>query len=163
MLDKIKELKEELIPQIIDKRLLWDFMKMKMREFIITFSKEKAKVRRLEIERLEKEIGELEKQLVSTSPKSMIDDIEIKKSTLSKIYDYSRQGLRVRSRAEWTEEGEHNIQYYEQLLKSNKKKTVIRELYINKTDITSDKNKILTIIKDFYGELYSKNKRKIDN
>ena len=96
MLDKIKELKEELIPQIIDKRLLWDFMKMKMREFIITFSKEKAKVRRLEIERLEKEIGELEKQLVSTSPKSMIDDIEIKKSTLSKIYDYSRQGLRVR-------------------------------------------------------------------
>ena len=86
MIDKIKELKEELIPQIIDKRFLWDFMKMKMREFIITFSKEKAKVRRLEIKRLEKEIVELEKQLVSTSPKIMIDKIENKKTALGKLY-----------------------------------------------------------------------------
>jgi len=158
MIDKIKELKEELTPQILDKRLLWDFMKMKMREFIITFAKGKAKVRRLEIERLEKEIGELEKQLISTSPKSKIDEIENKNTTLSKLYDYSKQGVRVRSRAEWTEEGEQNIHYFEQLLKSNKNKTVIRQLYINQNDITSDKNKILTLIKDFYGELYSKKK-----
>ena len=48
---------------------------------------------------------------------------------LSKLYDYSKQGIRVRSRAEWVENGGNNIQYFEQLLKSNKKKTVIRELY----------------------------------
>ena len=45
------------------------------------------------------------------------------------LYDYSRQGIRVRSRAQWFEEGETNTQYFEQLSQSNKRKSVIRELY----------------------------------
>ena len=162
MNDEIRELKEQLIPQISDKRLLWDFMKMKMREFIITFSKEKAKVRRLAIKRLENEIEELEKQLLLTPARSIVDDIENKKATLKKMYEYSRQGLKVRSRAEWVEEGENNIQYFEQLLKSNKRKSVIREVYSKEGEIISDKKRILKIIKEFYENLYSQTKRQID-
>ena len=107
-------------------------MKMKMREFIISFSKEKAKWRRHEVEKLEKEIGKLENHLLLAPSKNVIDEIEDKKAILSKyckLYEYSKQGIRVRSRAEWVENGGNNIQYFEQLLKSNKKKTVIRELY----------------------------------
>ena len=41
------------------------------------------------------------------------------------------QGVRVRSiyRAQWFEEGETNTQCFEQLSQSNKRKSVIRELY----------------------------------
>ena len=163
MSEKIRGLKEEFSPQISSKILLWDFMKMKMREFIIKFSKENAKNRRLQMKSLEKEISELEKRLTVNSPRSMIDDIRDKKITLSKLYEYSKQGLRVRSRAEWVEEGENNVQYFEQLLKSNKKKTVIKELYNEEREIITDNNKILNIIKDFYENLYSKNIRKINN
>ena len=163
MFKKIKELKDEFSSQFSTKISLWDFMKMKMREFTIKFSKEKAKTRRLQIESLEKEIDELEKKLTLNSPRSIIDDIGNKRATLRKMYDYSKQGLRVRSRAEWVEEGEDNVQYFEQLLKSNKKKTVIRELYDEEKNIISENNKILDIIKDFYENLYSQHKRKIDN
>ena len=163
MIDKIKELKEDLVPQISDKLLLWDFMKMKIREFIISFSKEKAKWRRHEVEKLEKEIGKLEDQLILAPSKNVIDEIEDKKAALSKLYDYSKQGIRVRSRAEWVEKGENNIQYFEQLLKSNKKKTVIRELYDKESKIISNKNVILKIIRAFYEKLYSTEKRNIDD
>ena len=163
MFEKIRAFKEEFSSQISNKILLWDFMKMKMREFIIKFSKEKAKTRRLQIQKLEREIDELEKQVTLNSPRSIIDDIGNKKATLRTMYKYSKQGIRVRSRAEWVEEGEDNVQYFEQLLKSNKKKTVIRELHNKENNIVTDKNKILDIIKDFYENLYSKHKRKIDN
>ena len=93
----------------------------------------------------------------------MVDEIEDKKAILSKLYDYSKQGIRVRSRAEWVENGENNIQYFEQLLKSNKKKTIIRELYDKESKIISDKNEILKIIKAFYEKLYSENKRNVDD
>ena len=94
--------------------------------------------------------------------KSVVDEIEDKKVILSKLYDYSKQGIRVRSRTEWFENGENNIQYFEQLLKSNKKKTVIRELYDKESKIIRDKNEILKIIKVYYEKLYSENKRNID-
>ena len=156
MNDKIRELKEEFIPQFSDKRLLWDFMKMKMREFIIKFSQARARLRRLETEKLEKEINELENQLVSAPSKNIVDEIEDKKSSLAKLHDYSRQGIRVRSRAQWFEEGENNIQYFEQLLKTNKRKSVIRELYNESNVISTEKDEILKIIKSFYENLYSK-------
>ena len=56
-----------------DKLLLWDFMKMKMRSFIISYSKEKAKVRRKEIETIEKEIKELENKLLNEPSKSLVE------------------------------------------------------------------------------------------
>ena len=163
MMDKIRELKEQLTLEIVDKLLLWDFMKMKMREFVIRFSKEKAKFRRLEIERLEKDIELLENELLLTQSSKVFDEIEEKKSALGKMYDYVRQGIRVRSRAEWVEEGENNTQYFEQLLKFNKRKTVIKELYDDENKIVNDKNKILKIIKDFYENLYFEQKRNIDD
>ena len=72
-----------------------------------------------------------------------------KKSSLSKLHDYSRQGIRVRSRAQWFEEGENNIQYFEQLLKTNKRKSVIRELYNESNVIITEKDDILKIIKSY--------------
>ena len=160
MKERIRELKEKFTTQFSNKSLLWDFMKMKMREFAIDFSRKNAKIRRLEIQKLETEINDLENRLLIAPSKEISEEIDDKKSLLNKLYEYSRQGVRVRSRAEWCEEGEHNIQYFEQLLKANKRKSVIRELYNEENVITDKKQEILKLIKTFYGNLYSKKKKK---
>ena len=89
--------------------------------------------------------------------------MRIKKSSLRKLYHYSRQGIRVRSRAQWFEEGENNIQYFEQLLKSNKRRSVIREIYDENDVKITGKSEILKSIKSFYENLYSERKRKDSN
>ena len=60
---------------------------MKIREFIISFSKEKAKWRRHDVEKLEKEMEQLENQLLLAPFKNVVDEIEDKKVILSKLYD----------------------------------------------------------------------------
>ena len=98
--------------------------------------------------------------LLSAPSKNITDGIEDKKLLLNKLHEYSRQGITVRSRAEWSEEGENNIQYFEQLLKSNKRKSVIRELYKENNVSINKKQEILKIIKIFYENLYSEKKKK---
>ena len=115
---------------------------MKMREFINSYTKKKAKFRKLEIEKLEEEIRCLENQLLTQPSRNIIDEIDGKKSTLNKLYDYTRQGLKIRSRAVWFEEGEQKTQYFEQLLKSNKRKSVIGELCDQDEKIIKDRKEI---------------------
>ena len=153
--NKIVELKEQLSSEIQDKLVLWDYLKMKLRNIIMKYSKEKAKQRRKEIEKLELEINNLENQLLNSPLKVIVDEIEEKRALLNSLHDYSRQGLKIRSRAEWSEEGETKTQYFEQLLKSNKRKSVIKEVYNENKDIITETNEILKIIKSFYEKLYS--------
>ena len=125
--EKIDEWKGQLT-HINDKVLLWDFLKMKMREYIISYSKQKAKHRRDEVEKLEKEINRLEDQLIASPIRLIVKETEERNCMLNKIHDYSRQGLRIRSRAQWFLEDEHKTQSSEQLLQSNIRKSVIRRL-----------------------------------
>ena len=82
---EIQELKAEWSLQILNKLVFWDFLKMKMREFIITYSRKKAKARRVEIELLEKQIKDLEGELVVGPTKYIVDCIEGKRDKLNKL------------------------------------------------------------------------------
>ena len=46
----------------------------------------------------------------------------------------------MRSRAPWFEEGEKNGEYFDQLLKTNKKRSVICEIYDDDMNTKKDKN-----------------------
>ena len=46
----------------------------------------------------------------------------------------------MRSRAPWFEEGEKNGKYFDQLLKTNKKRSVICEIYDDDMNTKKDKN-----------------------
>ena len=158
MCEEIKWLRE-----FDTKSSFWDFLKMKMRSFAIKFSKKKSKERRLSIDQLEHDIILLEKDLISSPNRGrIIKDIENKKGQLKKLYNVSIDGLKVRSRAVWYEEGEQNKKYFEQLLKSNKKKS-IQEMCNDKGEVINEKNAILRLIRAFYGNLYSENALTHDN
>ena len=151
---KISEIEETWRDQISSKVKFWEFMKMKLREYIMKFSRERAKLRKLQVEKLEKELKDLNDQLVINFQKKIQDQIDLKKVELEKMFDYSRQGLKVRSRAEWSEEGERNSQFFEQLLKSNKRKSIIKKIYDDNGLVECDERIILKIIRKFYGNLY---------
>ena len=159
---KISEIEETWKDQISNRVQFWEFMKMKLREYIMKFSREKAKVRKLQVEKLEREIKELEDQLVINFQNTTQDQIDLKKIELENLFDYSRQGLKVRSRVEWSEEGERKSQFFEQLLKSNKRKSVIKELYDDNGLVLCDERSILKVIKKFYGNLYECRQNEID-
>ena len=155
MIKEIENIKKKWANEFQNKLVFWDFLKMKMREFARKYSQVKAKEKRISIAKIEREIRILEEDLLNaTNTLLTIKQIEEKKDSLKELYKTSIQGLKVRSRSVWFEEGENNKDYFEQLLKSNKKKTVISELQVDK-NIINDKNEILKAIKSFYEKLYS--------
>ena len=162
MISEIRQIKRQWAHAFRAKSLFWDFLKMKMREFTMRYSKIKAKARRSNIEQLENDLRKLENDILN-NPNSvtLVSQIEEKKKKLKELYKNSLEGLKVRSRASWYEEGEKHKEYFEQLLQSNKKKTVIEELYGDQNVATTDKDAILKIIRSFYEELYSENKNEI--
>ena len=61
---------------------------------------------------LEKKVCDLEKQMVETkgNSKSIFPEYENANIELEKLYDYIKNGIILRSRAHWYEEGEKNKQ-----------------------------------------------------
>ena len=64
MINNINEIKTQWAHEFESISLFWDFLKMKMREYAIRFSKDMAKEKKNNIEKLEKEIRELEKRTI---------------------------------------------------------------------------------------------------
>ena len=156
MVEEIQMIERKWLGEFESKSSFWDFLKMKMRSFAMKFSRKKSKEKRTCIKQLENEINALEKDLGTSAENStIIKDIENKKSQLKKLYHNRVEGLKVRSRAAWYEEGEQNKEYFEQLLQWNKKKTIIRELCNENTEVVKEKNVIMQMIRSFYENLYS--------
>ena len=107
-----------------DAQNLWEYLKYQIRQFTISYSKNKARQKRNDIKLLEKEINNLEKQ-GSLKP----EDIEIlseKRHTLEQYYNHITEGIIPRSKVKWYEEGERNSKYFLSLEKRNKAKSTIR-------------------------------------
>ena len=84
---------------------LWEILKFKIRDFSIQYSKQKAKVRRENIEKIKNELSELEQHL-NHKDLNQINEYYAKKQELEKMYDYITDGIIIRSRATWYEQGE---------------------------------------------------------
>ena len=71
------------------------------------------------------------------------------KNKLEHIYDYKLNGIFIRSRARWIEEGEKNTRYFLSMEKRNRATNNISSLVINGNTI-SDRHLILDQAKLFY-------------
>ena len=86
-------------------------MKYKIRFFTINYSKEIARKKREKLIKLEKEMKELE-LFISTNDVSSQTKYFDKKSELEKMYDHITEGINIRSRTVWYEQGERNSKYF---------------------------------------------------
>ena len=96
-----------------DPRLNWEFLKDKSFRFSKGYANEQAEKRKTRRTDLEKKVCDLEKQVVETkvSSESIVAEYESAKNELEKLYDYITNGIILRSKVHWYEEGEKNTKY----------------------------------------------------
>ena len=103
----IHEIPNEEIKFTIDDQLFFETLLCELRGRTISYSSKIKKTENLREQQLLKEINSLEKKL-------HIDHIllEEKRNQLKKIRDKRMEGVKIRARATWIDEGENNIFFF---------------------------------------------------
>ena len=96
---------------ISDKRVVWDFIKFRIREATIAYSKQKANVRKSKLKEIERKLKIYEEESDKCPSESTTANLEAIRLEYENLIDYITQGNIVRSRVTWYEEGEKNINF----------------------------------------------------
>ena len=135
-----------------DPQIKWEFLKYQIRKFTIRFSKMRAKEERKQREELEATLKLLEKNLSTEENQCLYDKC---KRDLEEIYDNIAEGIRIRSRCQWYEEGEKSSKFFLNLEKFNGMQSQICKIIVNDQEITYP-NIILNEIQIFYESFFKK-------
>ena len=114
----INRTKEEYAnDETVDPSLLWEMVKMKVREESIKFGAHKKKQIAEKQEEIEQSIAFLEKNLAKVSTddavkQKMWSELETKKRELETIIEHQTKGALLRSKSRWYNEGEKNTKYF---------------------------------------------------
>ena len=137
-----------------DKRMTWEYIKYKIREFSINYGKKKKKEMDHSEKNLEQKLKAIDEELDQNEDR---DDLYLEKERITQelqnIDKYKTEGLILRTRSTWYEEGEKSTKYFLRLISRNAVKSNMTKLYTGKKFITNQKE-ILDKQADFYEELY---------
>ena len=106
---------------IQDPRVLWDFIKYKIRHETISYSKQKAKNRREKLSVLEQKIKKCTVKCDEQPKPENVSELEILQTEYERQYEYIAQGAIIRSRINWYEHGEKSNKCF-LILENYKKK-----------------------------------------
>jgi len=143
----------------VNPALLWEMIKLKVREKSISYAAFKNVTRKRE-EMLQREITLLEKHLDNASNsnpsyRNAAERIFILKKELENIFEYRTKGAIIRSKSQWYNEGEKNSRYFLNLEKRHCKQGTISQLKFNDTDFVTTDRDILSECTAFYKNLYT--------
>ena len=142
----------------------WEMAKNDVKLYSMNFSTHVASQKKIKVMNLEAKLKTANKKLANINLSShkavqiiqktneMIDEI---KSELQKISLIDTQGAMLRSKARYMAEGEHCTKYFFQLEKSRAKSKTMTSTYDAMGNIESNPNKILTIQRAYFEQLYS--------
>ena len=142
--------------EVIDKRVLWDLIKYRIRQVTINYSKEKARQRRQKISDIENSRKVLEEKCGNNPTTENIEQLEILKLEHENIYEEFSKGAIIRSKATWYEKGEKSNKYFLNLESHRKAKSSVRKVFSEEELLVTDPKKILGVIEGFYSGLYKK-------
>ena len=141
-----------------DKRVIWELLKYHIRKFTMTFSS----VKKLDKIKHEKELAirlsVLEQNL--TDKTTLYEEYLNVKNELKIIEMEKIDGMILRSKCKFVEEGEKSSKFFYGLEKTNYVKKHMRKLTVNNGDIITDQKQILHEQKTFYENLYSSKRQK---
>ena len=144
----------------VDPSLLWEMVKLKVRESSINFGIKKKKKMASEQNEIEQSVAILEKRISDAS----VDDsqkqnlwvqLETEKQELERIVEYQTKGAVLRSKSRWYNEGEKNTKYFLNLEKRHCKQATIAQLKIDVNAFALTDKEILSQCETFYKDLYS--------
>ena len=98
----------------------WDFLKFKMRQFCMSYSKQKSRERKQNRMSLESKLKKLENNITATSTDLELKEYNSVKQELEQIYNYITESIILRTRTVWYEEGEKSTKYFLNLEKRSK-------------------------------------------
>ena len=132
----------------------WDFFKTSIKEVSISFARNKRRQLCRDRVNLTNRLIRLRQRLVAgdDSVQPLIDDTEC---ALKSLYIREFEGVKIRSRAEWLEEGERPTRYFFKLEQTRIRKSRIHAIYdANGVEVTSQAE-IAKAHVDFYTDLFS--------
>ena len=91
--------------ELKDPVMHWEFLKYKIRQLTINYSKEKAERKARKIA-LEKMVKRLEISLSANSNETLLEEYYKYKNELESIYNFIAEGIVLLSKASWYEHGE---------------------------------------------------------
>ena len=159
---KIRELVPRLrekYANLEEKRLVWELIKMEIRENTISFAKRKARALSLREEEISKRLEELDETICNSTNLLNIDHIlkeyDTLKTEINSIYENKGKAAIFRSKCRWVEEGERPTKYFFNLEKQNYSRKTVTELRSEGNEIVYDEQVILKSTAIFYEDLYS--------
>jgi len=161
MVENFAKWMEEYI-EIKDKRVKWEIMKYNIRKFSRKYSKKKAEERKDKQNELQTNLKLAEEELDGGFSEEKQAQYESIKRELEELDSRITEGLIVRSRIRWHEEGEKSTSYFFNLERRNFARKHIKKLKIGDNIIT-EAQRILQEEKEFYTELYSATKIDLEN
>ena len=160
--DYIKIVKETIVEalsnnQFNNKRVLWDFIKCKIRTTTMIYSSEKAKSRNKREKEIWNMLLQLEENCNRTNNQNTFTEYENCKTEWETIQLEKNNGAILRSKVRFAEEGEKNSKYFLNLEKRNYDNKHMKSV-INSKDILIDKpDQILEEQAIFFEKLYTSN------
>ena len=115
--------------QVTNKRLLWELIKMEIRNATISYTKYKAKISRDRVEEIRRQLEQLDdiicNNFFSPDINQLLLNYDNLKSELQSLYENKGKQAMFRAKCRWVEQGERPTKYFFNLEKRNyNKKTV---------------------------------------
>ena len=144
----IEDLTPEELYLTINNQLFFEMILLEIRGKTISYSVFKKKQKDKKEEKLVREISELE------SNNEDINTITQKKNELKELRLEKLEGIRIRSRAKWIEQGEKVTKYFCNLENRNFISKSMPNLWKNNGTKTENQNEVIHETKTFYETLY---------
>ena len=125
MNNKIEEYFHEIM-EISNPVIRWDFLNFKMRQFCMSYSKQKSRERKQKRISLESKPDSLENNITVMSTDLVLKEYNSVKQELEEIYNYITEGIIFRTRTVWYGEGEKSTKYFLNLEKRSKSKCIFK-------------------------------------
>ena len=151
--------KEYELDDTANPSLLWDVIKMKVREKSVSYAAIKSSRIRSREDILYKKIADLEKKIDENIFCTMeqMSQLQTKlndyRNEIERIIEYRTKGAILRSKTRWHNEGEKNTKYFLNLEKRQYKQGTISRLKRNENDYVTTDKEILHECKTFYKDL----------
>ena len=140
--------------ETVDEVLLWEMIKLQIRDTSIKYSKAKTKKMKNKEADIESEMGALERQFESSTnndKEALAEQLRVKKIELENIIEYKTKGAIIRSKARWYNEGEKNNKYFLNLENRHCKKKTIMQIKTKDGVLLTNDPDILKECNSFYG------------
>ena len=134
--------------------MIWDFIKCRIRTETITYSINKRKRDKKDIETLNIKLLELEEKICSSPTPDYLEEYDLIQNRLENMYDKIANGALIRSRCKHLGEFERPTKYFLNMEKANCKKKHIQTLTHNGQRI-KDPQKILEMQMKYFSDMYS--------